>query len=82
MWVRRGPWKLTRFVNYLVPPANLLLNHDWQLYNMDSDRGETTDVASQNPQIVAELEADWQAYVTRVGVEQPIFPPLLPPIDQ
>ena len=81
-YVRRGPWKLTRFVNYLVPPANLLLNHDWQLYNMDSDRGETTDVASQNPQIVAELEADWQAYVTRVGVEQPIFPPLLPPIDQ
>ena len=81
-YVRRGSWKLTRFVNYLVPPANLLLNHDWQLYNMDSDRGETTDVASLHPDIVTELESDWRAYVTRVGVEQPAIPPLLPPIDQ
>lgn len=81
-YVRKGPWKLTRVVNYLLPSSAALINHDWQLYNMDTDRGETTDVASQNPQIVAELIADWAAYVTRVGVAQPILPPLLPPIDQ
>lgn len=81
-YVRKGPWKLTRVVNYLLPSSAALINHDWQLYNMDTDRGETTDVASANPQIVAELIADWAAYVTRVGVAQPILPPLLPPIDQ
>jgi len=81
-YVRKGPWKLTRVVNYLLPSAAALLDHDWQLYNMDTDRGETTDVASENPQIVAELIADWDVYVTRVGVAQPILPPLLPPITQ
>ncbi|PTU31491.1 arylsulfatase [Stenotrophobium rhamnosiphilum] len=79
--VRRGPWKLTRFVNYLVPPANLLLNHDWQLYNMESDRGETNNVAAAHPEIVAELRAEWKDYVTRVGVVQPTIPPILTPID-
>jgi len=81
-YVRKGSWKLTRVVNYLLPSAALLINHDWQLYNMDTDRGETNDVAAENPQIVAELTADWDAYVTRVGVAQPILPPLLPPITQ
>ena len=81
-YVRKGPWKMTRVVNYLLPSAALLINHDWQLYNMDTDRGETTDVAAQHPDIVAELTADWVAYVNRVGVEQPILPPLLTPIDQ
>jgi arylsulfatase len=81
-YVRKGPWKMTRVVNYLLPSAALLINHDWQLYNMDTDRGETTDVAAQHPDIVAELTADWVAYVNRVGVQQPILPPLLTPIDQ
>lgn len=81
-YVRRGPWKLTRFVNYLVPPAALALSHDWQLYNMDSDRGETSDVAAQNPDVVADLTGQWRAYIQRVGVAQPTFPPILTPIDQ
>jgi len=81
-YVRKGPWKMTRVVNYMLPSAALLIDHDWQLYNMDTDRGETTDVAALHPDIVAELTADWVAYVKRVGVEQPILPPLLTPIDQ
>jgi arylsulfatase len=81
-YVRRGPWKMTRIVNYMLPSAALLLNHDWQLYNMDSDRGETTDVSSQNPAVVADLEAQWQAYVTRVGALNPVLPPILTPMNQ
>lgn len=80
--VRRGSWKLTRFVNYLVPPAALLLSHDWQLFDMSSDRGETADVAAQHPDVVADLINEWKAYVTRVGVVQPTIPPILTPIDQ
>lgn len=81
-YVRRGPWKLTRVVNYLVPSAAQNIDHDWQLYNLDTDRGETTDLAAAHPDIVAALTADWRAYVTRVGVKQPLLPPLLTPIDQ
>ena len=81
-YVRRGPWKLTRVVNYLVPSAAQNIDHDWQLYNLDSDRGETTDLAAAHPDIVAALTDDWRAYVTRVGVKQPLLPPLLTPIDQ
>jgi arylsulfatase len=66
----------------MLPSAALLIDHDWQLYNMDTDRGETTDVAALHPDIVAELKAEWVAYVNRVGVQQPILPPLLTPIDQ
>ena len=80
--VRRGQWKMTRFVNYLVPPANLLLNHDWQLYNMENDRGETTNVAAEHPEVVAELTKEWKSYVTRVGVVQPTIPPIITPIDE
>jgi arylsulfatase len=81
-YVRRGPWKLTRVVNYLVPSAAANINHDWQLYDMDHDRGETLDLAAQYPDVVAALTDDWRAYVTRVGVKQPILPPLLTPLDQ
>ncbi|WP_169729256.1 arylsulfatase [Solimonas soli] len=79
--VRKGDWKMTRIVNYLVPPAALLLNHDWQLYDMASDRGETTDVSADHPDVVDDLKAEWRDYVTRVGVAQPSFPPILTPID-
>lgn len=81
-FVRRGPWKLTRVANYLLPSAALNVNHQWELYNLDTDRGETTDLAAVHPDIVASLTNDWRAYVARVGVKQPVLPPLLPPIDQ
>jgi arylsulfatase len=81
-YVRRGPWKMTRIANYMLPSAALLLNHQWQLYNIDSDRGENHDVAAENPAVVAELTQDWSDYVSRVGVKQPVLPPLLPPIDR
>jgi arylsulfatase len=81
-YVRRGPWKMTRIVNYMLPSAALLLNHDWQLYNMDSDRGETTDVYALYPDVVADLETQWQAYVARVGAVNPVLPPILVPMDQ
>lgn len=81
-YVRRGKWKMTRVVNYVVPSAAANISHDWQLYDMDADRGETRDLAATHPDIVSELTADWAAYVARVGVKQPIFPVILTPIDQ
>ena len=81
-YVRKGPWKMTRIVNYMLPSAAELLNHDWQLYDIVHDRGETHDVAAGHPDIVAALTADWAAYVARVHAVNPILPPILTPIDQ
>src|SRR5690606_29512247 len=79
-FVRRGPWKMTRVVNYLLPSASLFVNHDWELYNLDVDRGETHDLAAEHPEIVQSLIADWAAYVQRVGVKNPILPITTVPI--
>jgi len=80
-YVRKGDWKLTRVANYMLPSAAANLPHDWQLYDLSRDRGETTDLAAQYPDKVGELIGEWRAYVDRVGVKQPPLPPLLPPID-
>ncbi len=81
-YVRRGPWKMTRVVNYMIPSAAELVSHDWQLYNMDEDRGETQDVFADHPDVVDVLLADWRAYVERVHAVNPLFPPILTPIDE
>lgn len=79
-YVLKGPWKLTRITNYLIPVGAALLPHQWQLYNMDTDRGENHDVAAQYPEKTQELIREWDKYVQRVGVATPFLPPLLPPV--
>src|SRR3546814_17273335 len=58
-YVRQGPWKMTRIANAFFPSAALLLPRQWQLYNIDTDRGETTDVAAENPEQVEKLTQAW-----------------------
>lgn len=49
--IREGKWKaLRRRVNSKTPG-------EWELYDLDADRCETTDLASQYPEIVQRLEA-------------------------
>lgn len=47
---RKGPWKLIR-LNIEKPDER------YELYNLDSDPGETTDLAAHEPQKVEELKA-------------------------
>lgn len=55
--IRKGPWKL---INLGIRTENPV----FELYNIDSDPSETTDVAAGNPEIVAQLkELMRQAYV-------------------
>jgi arylsulfatase len=63
-YVRRGHWKLL----YIEPPFG---SGAWALYDLANDAAESTDVAAQHPQIVAELEAEWAAYAARVGLIVP-----------
>lgn len=55
--VRIGRWKLVR--NYPGP---------WELYDMEADRTELNDLASQHPGRVAEMDAQYQAWAQRCGV--------------
>ncbi|MNE93852.1 Arylsulfatase [compost metagenome] len=40
----------------------------WQLFDMRTDRGETTDLATSQPQTVQRLEAAWLEYAKKVGI--------------
>jgi len=62
--VRDKKWKALRRNILKKTPG------DWELYNLEDDRNETTNIASQHPEIVKRLEA---AYVKTRTVE-PNFP--------
>ena len=56
--VRKGKWKL----------VSDFAKNKWELYDLEKDRGETTDVASENLVVVRELAADYQQWASRTGV--------------
>jgi arylsulfatase len=64
-----GKWKAL----WTEPPLGPVDGH-WQLYDMTSDRGETTDVAAQNPSIIDGLVQQWNAYMSAVGGVEPLRP--------
>ena len=40
----------------------------WELYNLKTDRSETTDVGQHNPGIVRRLADYWEAYASQTGI--------------
>ena len=56
--VRKGKWKLVR--DYL---------HEWELYDIEADRTELSDLAAVHPEVVEELEAIFQAWEKRCEVQ-------------
>ncbi len=63
-----GHSALYRGDNKLVRTPRPLGDGAWRLYNIATDPGETTDLATQMPDIAASMLADYQAYADRVGV--------------
>ncbi len=57
-YLRSGPWKIV----WTAPPFGPIDGH-WQLYNIETDRGETQDVSAQHPEVVKALYQQWQAYL-------------------
>ena len=55
--VRKGRWKLVR--EFPSP---------WELYDMETDRAETRNLAADHPTTVATLRAAWETWAARVGV--------------
>jgi arylsulfatase len=60
--VYRGDWKAL----WLPPPNG---TGGWQLFNLAEDPGETTDLAEENPDLLAALAAAWDAYAAESMVQ-------------
>ncbi|GAB3911955.1 arylsulfatase [Larkinella knui] len=57
--VRQGKWKV----------VSIFPQNKWQLYDLETDRGETTDLAAQHPDVVKALNAAYEAWAKRTDVE-------------
>ena len=58
--VREGNWKLvSRFNN----------NSQWELYDLEADRTETSDLAARYPDRVKQMTGAWEAWARRAMVE-------------
>ena len=55
--LRQGPWKL-------VFSADAQARTAVQLYNLDTDLGETKNVAAEPPQFVADLQSLMETFIT------------------
>ncbi|MEA5426601.1 arylsulfatase [Arcicella lustrica] len=57
--VRKGKWKL----------VSTYPEKRWELYDLDSDRGETTDLSGKNPDVVKALIAEYETWAKKNNVE-------------
>lgn len=63
-YVRKGPWKMIRFFEL-----------GDELYNLDEDLGETTDLAVREPEVLEEMQALMDAYLEDTGALIPRLNP-------
>lgn len=61
--MREGKWKLVR--------DTLNQANRWQLFNVEADRTETTDLAGQHPDLVRRLGADYERWAGELGRRMP-----------
>lgn len=64
-----GKWK----ARWTEPPYGPIDGH-WQLYAIETDRGEVEDLAATYPTVLADLVDRWKQYMTRVGGVEPLRP--------
>jgi len=67
LYARRGRMKAVM----IPPPTGPGV---WQLYDVVADPGEIHDLAAQQPETLAALEAQWQRYAAASGVVVPTIP--------
>lgn len=60
--LRDGRWKIVSAYRRDQPTR-------WELYDMDADRTELHDLASQHPEKLEEMVRQWQSWAERVGVQ-------------
>ena len=69
--IRRGKWKLVSRASpwfFEHDEHNVLPEDLWELYDLEADRTETTDLAADHPEMVAEMAGMWQEWAIRCQV--------------
>ena len=67
--VRLGKWKLVTNADFkLQGDATAVPMDQWELYDMEKDRSELNNLASQHPERVAEMATLWEDYANRSNV--------------
>jgi arylsulfatase A-like enzyme len=64
--IRRGKWKLVRECS--PKPWGGSGYQEWELYDIEADRSELHDLATDMPELVQELEQEWQVWAQRCNV--------------
>ncbi|HEX8606284.1 MAG TPA: arylsulfatase [Pseudoduganella sp.] len=64
-----GKWKAL----WNEPPVGPLDGH-WELFDLTTDRGETTDLSAQNPGLTSSMVLQWQDFMKSVGGVEPLKP--------
>lgn len=68
--VRRGRWKLVaEYPGSWRTLRSYPTGGAWELYDLETDRTETCDLAARYPELTAELAAAWEAWAARAQVE-------------
>jgi arylsulfatase A-like enzyme len=62
-------WK----ARFTEPPLGPLDGH-WELFDLENDRAETTDLSAKYPDVLNSLKDQWRSYMTRVGGVEPSKP--------
>lgn len=60
--LRSGRWKIVN-----MPTEHPTGTGQWQLYDMQSDQGETKDLADKHPEKVKELLVEWEKWLKETG---------------
>ncbi len=53
----------------LVSHAPPYGDNRWYLFDISDDPGETADIADQHPAVVARMQAEWETFKVRVGIQ-------------
>lgn len=75
------PQRFHAFLNPLYHESRALIDGDfklvaihngpWQLFDLQNDRGETTDLSESYPERRARMAADWHRYAESIGIPAP-----------
>jgi len=60
-WARIGDYK----ASFVPEPYG---EAKWKLYNLKTDPGETTDLSTDNPELLTKIVDGWKQYADEVGV--------------
>lgn len=69
--IRQGRWKVIHIPKTSGPWAG---SGEWELFDVESDPGETTDLAKAHPDVLGRMVALWDAYARKNGVVLPEKP--------